>query len=151
MGQDDLLARVQRNGRLYGPNESRRAICAVVDVLGELLPEPAYRRLVASLPADIRQRLPWTGAGRFLPVAGVRAFVARLVDRLHTDGPDAAFLARVVLTQLNADGYGPAALAPLVPADLRPLLRAGAPVIAATVPAVRRVGAAKQGVARTVR
>jgi hypothetical protein len=129
MDHDDLLARIQRDGRLYGPNESRRVMLAVLGSLSELLPAPAYRRLLAALPADVRQRLPRPGAGRISPVTGVRVFVARIAGRLHVDGPDAAFLARVVLTQLNASGRGcaPAALAPLVPADLRPLLRSGAP------------------------
>jgi hypothetical protein len=129
MDQDDLLALIQRDGRLYGRNESRRAMLAVLTSLSEMLPAPAYRRFFSALPADIRQRLPRPGAGRISPVAGCRAFVARISGRLLVDGPDAAFLARVVLTQLNALGRGcaPAALAQVVPADLRPLLRSGAP------------------------
>ncbi len=142
MDQDDLLARIQQDGRLYGRNESRRAIGAVLTSLSELLPAPAYRRLRSALPADLRRHLPRPGAGRISPVAGVRTFVDRVAGRLHVDGPDAAFLARVVLTRLNTLGGAgaPAALAALVPADLRPLLRAGAP----DAPVTRRVAAANQ-------
>ena len=123
MDHDDLLARIQRSGRLPGRNESRRVACGVLTVLSELLPAPSYRRLTALLPEDVRQRLPRPGAGRIIHVLDCRGFVARVADRLMADGPDAAFLARVVLQQLNAIGHGvtPAALAHLVPADLRPL------------------------------
>ncbi len=143
MDQDELLARIQRDGRLYGPHETRRAVGAVLTTLSEMLPAPAYRRLLASLPVGLRQRLPRPGAGRISPVTGCRGFVARVAGRLHLDGPDAAFLARAVLGQLNTLGRGcaPAVLAPLVPADLRPLLRArpaDAPVL---MPVARRVAA----------
>jgi uncharacterized protein (DUF2267 family) len=142
MDQDDLLARIQQDGRLYGRNETRRAIGAVLTSLSELLPAPAYRRLFSALPADLRRPLPRPGAGRIVPVTSSRSFVARVAERLYVDGPNAAFLARVVLTRLNTAGSAcaPAALAPLVPADLRPLLRAGAP----DAPVTRRAVVANQ-------
>jgi hypothetical protein len=148
MDQDELLARIQARGRLYGRDESGRAACAVLTALAELLPAPAYRRLLVALPADLRHRLPRPGAGRIAPVAGYRAFVARVADRLLIDGPDAAFLARVILGQLNAAGHGctPSALAPLVPLDLRPLLRA---VPADTVPQPAPVPAIPAGAGRS--
>jgi uncharacterized protein (DUF2267 family) len=125
MNQDDLLTRIQKSGRLHGRNESRRVTATVLGVLSELLPAPAYRRLTAALPEDLRQRLPPAVPGRIVEIVDCRRFLARIADRLLTDGGDAAFLARVVLAELNAAerGISPAELAHLVPMDLRPLFR----------------------------
>jgi hypothetical protein len=120
---DDLLARVQQRGRLHGRNESRRAVCAVVEALGEFLPARAFQLIAGQLPDEVRRRLsrPATTAA---PTC--RAFVTGVGRRLHVDGPDAAFTARVVLEQLNATRrvITPAGFAHLVAPDLRPLLRA---------------------------
>ncbi|GAA4609963.1 uncharacterized protein (DUF2267 family) [Actinoplanes octamycinicus] len=125
MNHDDLLTRIQQNGRLHGRNESRRVVTTVLGVLSELLPAPAYRRLTAGLPEELRQRLPIPEPGRIVEILDVRRFLTRVADRLYADSADAAFLARVVLAELNtADrGIRPEQLAHLVPADLRPLFR----------------------------
>src|SRR5690242_11411019 len=71
------------------------------------------------MPAD----LPPAPTG--VPAAST-GFVSRVAARLIIDETDAAFLCRVVFAQLNAAPVGPtpAGLADLVPAGLRPLLRA---------------------------
>ncbi|MEV6846426.1 DUF2267 domain-containing protein [Actinoplanes sp. NPDC051411] len=135
---EDLLARVQHRGRLHGRNESRRAVCAVVEALGEFLSARAFHLLAEQLPLPVRHRPP---ADPAVPTS--RTFLAGIARRLLMDGPDAAFTARIVLEELNATGrvITPARFAHLVAPDLRPLLGARrAPVTASeTNPAPRRV------------
>jgi uncharacterized protein (DUF2267 family) len=128
----DVLAIVQERGRLHGPNETRRAVRAVVGVLADALPPPIFQRLVAHLPGTVRIGLPHSG----VPVSSCRDFITRIGDRLLVDDPNAAFLARIVLEELNAvrHGHTPAQFAHLAPADMRPLLKASAP---AHVPVMR--------------
>jgi hypothetical protein len=127
MDRPDLLSRVQQRARLHGPNESRRAIRAVVDALVEAVPVAHSRRLAMRVATE-------TGAG--LPAAaltdhsgrsgGCHTFIAEIAQRLFIDEPNAAFLARVVFGELNSAGHGitPAAVSSLAPPDLRPLLGA---------------------------
>jgi uncharacterized protein (DUF2267 family) len=125
MDQHDLLTRIQESGRLHGRNESRRVTATVLGVLSELLPATAYRRLIVNLPEDLRRALPVPETNRIVEIVDCRRFLARVADRLYADSGDAAFLARVVLSELNAGerGVTPADLAHLVPMDLRPLFR----------------------------
>jgi len=135
---EDLLARIQIRGRFHGRNESRRAVIAVVETLGEFLSARAFHLLTEQLPHPVRHRPSTTAA-----VPTCRTFLARIADRLLLDGPDAAFTARVVLEELNASGrvITPARFAHLVAPDLRPLLCARRAPVAATEtnPAPRRV------------
>jgi hypothetical protein len=135
---EDLLARVQHRGRLHGRNESRRAVRAVVEAIGEFLSPRAFHLLADQLPVAVRHRPVAAGS---LP--SCRSFLAGIAGRLLMDGPDAAFTTRVILEELNATGrvITPARFAHLVAADLRPLLCARrAPVTAdETNPAPRRV------------
>jgi hypothetical protein len=135
---EDLLARVQHRGRLHGPNESRRAVRAVVEALGEFLSARAFHLLSEHLPIPVRHRPAMAGT-----VPTSRTFLAGIAQRLLLDGPDAAFTTRIVLEELNATGrvITPGRFAHLVASDLRPLLCARrAPVTAdETNPAPRRV------------
>src|SRR6185436_3050029 len=119
MDQHDLLSRIQKSGRLHGRNESRRVTATVLGVMSELLPASAYRRLILTLPEDLRGQLPVPEAGRIVEIIDCRRFLARVGERLYADGSDAAFLARVVLSELNTGerGVSPAELAHLVPMD----------------------------------
>jgi uncharacterized protein (DUF2267 family) len=121
---------------LHGPNETRRAVRAVVGTLGDVLPPPIFPRLVVHLPGAIRIGLPSSG----IPVFSSRDFITRIGDRLLVDDPNAAFLARIVLEQLNAvrHGHTPSHFAHLAPSDLRPLLRAMPPTHVAAVRLTRR-------------
>jgi hypothetical protein len=127
---------VQQRARLHGPNETRRAVQVVVGALAGVLPPPVYQRMTAHLPAEIRVGLPAAGT----PVAGCRDFLSRIGTGLLVDGPNAAFLARTVLEQLNAAGHRhvPASAAAFAPADLRPLLTALPPAPPLPVPPVVR-------------
>jgi len=133
---EDLLARVQHRGRLHGRNESRRAIGAVVETLGEFLSARAFHLLTEPIPLPLRHR-----PRPIVPT--VRTFLATVAVRLHMDGPDAAFTARIILEELNATGrvITPARFAHLVAADLRPLLCARRAAVTAdeSNPAPRRV------------
>jgi uncharacterized protein (DUF2267 family) len=132
----DLLVRVQQRARLHGPNETRRVVRAVVRALADVLPPPLYQRMTAHLPTEIRVGLPTAGT----PVAGCRDFLSRIGTGLFVDGPNAAFLARAVLEQLNAEGHPhvPASAAASAPADLRPLLTALPPSVTSPAPPVVR-------------
>ncbi|NMO57884.1 DUF2267 domain-containing protein [Actinoplanes sp. TBRC 11911] len=132
----DLLVTVQERGRLHGPNETRRAVRAVLAALCDVLPPPIFQRLAVHLPSPLRMGLRDSG----VPVSGCHDFVSRIGDRLLVDDPNAAFLARIILEQLNAvrHGHTPAQFADLAPADLRPLLRASAPAHTPVVRAGRR-------------
>ncbi len=127
---------VQQRARLHGPNETRRAVRAVVGALADVLPPTVYQRLAVQLPAAIRAGLPAPGT----PVASCRDFLTRIGTGLFVDGPNAAFLARVVLEQLNAAGHPhvPASAAAYAPADLRPLLTAMPPSVPPVVRTIRR-------------
>jgi uncharacterized protein (DUF2267 family) len=141
---DDLLARVQQRARLHGRNESRRAVCAVVEALAEFLSSRSFHLLAEQLPEEIRRRLVKPAAGlRPMTAPNCRSFLSRVGRRLLIDGPDAAFTARVVLEQLNATRrvITPAAFAHLVAPDLRPLLcaRPAPQLLDEKSPAPRRV------------
>ncbi|WP_244876499.1 DUF2267 domain-containing protein [Winogradskya consettensis] len=119
----DVLARIQERARLHGPNETRRAVGAILASLADILPRHVFHQLTATFPDDLHP------TGPLPPVAvapGRNAFVSRLAAHLLIDEPDAAFLARVIFEQWNAAArtLSPATIAYLAPAGLRPLLRA---------------------------
>jgi uncharacterized protein (DUF2267 family) len=142
VNDEDLLARVQHRGRLHGRNESRRAICAVVEALGEFLSPRAFHLLTDQLPDPVRH-LVRGSASSVMARPSARTFLAGIAARLLMEGPDAAFITRIILEELNATGrvITPARFAHLVEADLRPLLCARrAPITAdVTNPAPRRI------------
>jgi uncharacterized protein (DUF2267 family) len=127
MHRDDLLSQVRISARLYGRNQARRVVQAVLRALREHVPEAAFRNLTAELPAGVE--VP--AAGRSEPVTGAtaaRRLIRDVAQQLHIDEPNAAFYARITFAQLNAfcRGTTPAQLAARLPADLRPLLSARA-------------------------
>jgi hypothetical protein len=131
MDRPDLLSRVQRRGRLYGRNESRRVIRAVIDILVEAVPVPQARRLAMRVATETGGGLPdaaLSDDGPHNTECDCRAFITAVAQRLFTDEPNAAFLSRVVFGELNAAPHGitPAALTPSAPLDLRALLSAEA-------------------------
>jgi hypothetical protein len=173
MSRPDLLSRVQHRGRLYGRNESRRVVRAVIDTLLDAVPLPLSRRLAMRVSTETGAGLPRSALSDDGPDGSgcdCRAFVAAAARRLFTDEPNAAFLARIVFGELNAARHGitPAALALSAAPDLRPLLRAeasvetarppvvpvpdklGVPTSAPPHPPVEAMAAARVSVARTV-
>ena len=124
MNDEDLLARVQHRGRLHGRNEARRAICAVVEALGEFLSPRAFHLLTDQLPDPVRHLVRAASASPVMARPSARTFLAGIAARLLMEGPDAAFTTRVILEELNATGrvITPARFAHLVAPDLRALL-----------------------------
>lgn len=129
--RNDLLYEIQTRARLYGRAQSRRVVQAVVQALGEFLPEAVFVDLIAGLPEDIDVPHP---AGRHpdaAPPGGVdacRRLTERVATRLLVDAPNATFFCRVVFEQLNTSWRGttPERLASCLPIDLHPLLTAHA-------------------------
>jgi uncharacterized protein (DUF2267 family) len=121
--RDNVVSRVRFRARLYGRNETVRAVRAVLAVLAATAPAGAFRTLTARLPAELVPPAAWPGSA-----ASSRQFVSGVAACLYLDEPSAAFLTRVVFEELNAycPTTGPAGFAALVPADLRPLLTARA-------------------------
>jgi uncharacterized protein (DUF2267 family) len=136
----DLLTEVQRRGRLHGRNEARRVVCGVLEALGDILPGRATDLLLPQLPDEIRSRP--LRRDRCATPANCRAFLERVSTILYAEPPENAFLARVVLEQLNTTlrVITPAAFTHLVAADLRPLLRSGRPASVAAGPVERLTG-----------
>ncbi|WP_430783664.1 DUF2267 domain-containing protein [Actinoplanes sp. G11-F43] len=134
MDIDVLLADVERRARLHGRRESLRVVNGVVGVLSDVLPVRALELLTPHLPAEVRAGL--AGRSRVETAATCRAFLERVSTILHAESPDNAFLARVVLEQLNGSlrVISPAAFAHLVAADLRPLMLAGRPASGRDLP-----------------
>jgi hypothetical protein len=133
MDGPDLVSRVQQRARLHGPNQTRRAIRAVVDALVDAVPVAQSRRLAMRVATETGAGLPESALSDHdghEPGTGCRAFVATVARRLFIDEPNAAFLARVVFGELNSAGHGitPAGISGAAPADLRPLLTSGAEV-----------------------
>ncbi|WP_067499007.1 DUF2267 domain-containing protein [Actinoplanes sp. TFC3] len=129
---DALLASVERRARLHGRRESLRVVSGVTGALTDVLPPRAAELLAPHLPTEILARLD--GRLRLEAPATCRAFLGRITSILYVDQPDNAFLARVVIEQLNASlrVISPAAFAHLVAPDLRPLLRSGRPALPRT-------------------
>jgi hypothetical protein len=136
MRGDDLLSGIQVGGRLHGRNETVRVVRAVLGTLGRVVDTaPLEDRVPADLlPAAAPDDEAWNA----------RRFIHTVAALLMIDEPDAAFLCRVTFTQLNAAcESAPAMLAPLAPADLRPLLLAhpDQPVLTRLVPEPDEFGA----------
>ena len=124
---EDLLTQVRIRARLHGRNQARRVVRAVLQALSEVVPETAFRRLAAHLPADVGVGSPDPGRGNAAAATSAsRRMIHSVAEQLHVDSADAAFYLRVTFEQLNNSGRGvtPARLAPSLPADLRPLLTA---------------------------
>jgi hypothetical protein len=129
MRGDDLLSEIQVGGRLHGRNETRRVVRAVLGTLGRVLDTTPLEKTVPAdlLPAESPDDHAWNA----------RLFIHTVASLLMIDEPDAAFLCRITFAQLNdACDSAPAMLAPLAPADLRPLLLAypDQPVLRMSVP-----------------
>ncbi len=99
MQHDTFIGQVQQRARLASRGEAERATRAVLETLGDRIPEGLADNLAAQLPQEIGEHLRRTevfgGEG-----TGVRfgrdEFIARVSDRSGFDGPKAAFASRVV-------------------------------------------------------
>ncbi|MEU8803615.1 DUF2267 domain-containing protein [Spirillospora sp. NPDC048819] len=130
MRHEEFIGQVQARARLSGHGEAERATRAVLETLGERIPEGLADNLAAQLPHEIGEHLRRTevygGAGsgeRF----GRHDFIERIAARSGADEPRSAYLARVVLevTDEATQGTVTDKVRHSLPADLRDLVTAG--------------------------
>jgi uncharacterized protein (DUF2267 family) len=90
---------VQQRARLGSRGEAERATRAVLETLGDRIPEGLADNLAAQLPQEIGEHLRRTevlgGAGTGIRF-GLDEFVTRVSEKSGFDGPKAAFTSRVV-------------------------------------------------------
>jgi uncharacterized protein (DUF2267 family) len=130
MRHEEFIGQVQNRARLSGHGEAERATRAVLETLGERIPEGLADNLAAQLPHEIGEHLRRTevygGAG-----TGERFdrhdFIERIAVRSGTDEPRSAYLARVVLEVADEATQGGVAqkVRDSLPSDLRNLVAAG--------------------------
>ena len=126
MRHDEFTGQVQSRARLAGRGDAARAACAVLETLGERVPEGLAGNLTAQLPHEIGEHLRRTevygGAGigdRF----GRQDFIARVAERAGAGEPQAAYLARAVAEAVQ--GGLVAKVAENLPENIRQLITAG--------------------------
>lgn len=99
MQHDTFIGQVQSRARLSSRGEAERATRAVLETLGDRLPEGLVDNLAAQLPQELDVHLRRTevfgGEG-----TGIRfdrdEFVSRVSQRSGFDGPKSTFVSRVV-------------------------------------------------------
>lgn len=130
MQHDEFIGQVQSRARLSSRGDAERATRAVLETLGERIPEGLADNLAAQLPHEIGEHLRRTevyaGAGtgeRF----GRHDFIARVAERAGVDEPQAAYLVRAVteVTGEAVQGGLLAKVAESLPKDIRQLVTAG--------------------------
>lgn len=130
MQHEEFIGLVQNRARLPGQGEAERATRAVLETLGERIPEGLADNLAAQLPHEIGEHLRRTqvyggqGTGeRF----DRHDFIDRIVARSGADEPRSVYLARVVLEVTDEATQGTVAqkVRESLPADLRDLVATG--------------------------
>jgi uncharacterized protein (DUF2267 family) len=130
MQYDEFIGLVQNRARLSSRGDAARATRAVLETLGERIPEGLADNLAAQLPHKIGEHLRRTevhaGAG-----TGERFdrsdFIARVAGRAGVREQQAADLTRAVAEVIDEATQGGlmAKLADSLPADIRELVTAG--------------------------
>ncbi len=130
MQHDEFIGLVQDRARLSSRGDAERATRAVLETLGERIPEGLAGNLAAQLPHEIGEHLRRTevyaGAG-----TGERFdrpdFIARVAERAGIHDPQAAYLTRAVAEVVDEATQGAlmAKLTDSLPADIRGLVTAG--------------------------
>lgn len=129
MQHDEFIGHVQDRGRLSSRGDAERATRAVLETLGERVPEGLAEHIAAQLPHEIGEHLRRTvtlggqGTGeRF----DMNTFVSRTAERAGVDEPQAAYLARVVAEIPDEATQGVAGrVNESLPTDLGNLLTSG--------------------------
>jgi uncharacterized protein (DUF2267 family) len=127
---DAFIGQVQARARLRSRGEAERATRAVLETLGDRIPEGLADNLAAQLPQEIGDHLRRTevlgGAG-----TGVRfgrdEFITLVSERSGFDGPKAAFASRAVCEVVGEAVQGGlmAKVREGLPTDLQVLVTAG--------------------------
>jgi uncharacterized protein (DUF2267 family) len=125
---DEFIGQVQSRARLGSRGDAERVTRAVLETLGERVPDGLADNLASQLPREIGEHLRRTVGGdgtgdRF----DRNTFVDRVTHRAGLDGPQAVFVARVVFEVVDQATQGAvmAKVREALPPDLRPVLTAG--------------------------
>lgn len=125
---DEFIGQVQARARLGSRGDAERVTRAVLETLGERVPDGLTDNLASQLPREIGENLRRTeggdGTGERFDRNG---FVDRVTHRTGMDGPQAVFVARVVF-EVVAEATQGALMAKVrdaLPPDLRPVMTAG--------------------------
>jgi uncharacterized protein (DUF2267 family) len=130
MQHDAFIGQVQARARLASRGEAERATRAVLETLGDRIPEGQADNLAAQLPQEIGDHLRRTevlgGAGTGVRF-GLDEFITRVGERSGFDGPRAAYVSRVVFEVVDEAVQGGlmAKVRQDLPDDLRTLVTAG--------------------------
>ncbi|OLT13609.1 hypothetical protein BJF79_20250 [Actinomadura sp. CNU-125] len=130
MRHEEFIGQVQDRARLSGWSQAERATRAVLETLGERVPEGLADNLAAQLPHEIGEHLRRTevyGGGGSGERFDRHDFVERIAARAGTDDPRAAYYARVVLevTDEATQGGTMRKIGDALPPDIRDLMTAG--------------------------
>jgi uncharacterized protein (DUF2267 family) len=130
MQHDAFIGQVQARARLSSRGEAERVTRAVLETLGDRIPEGLADNLAAQLPEEIGNHLRRTevlggeGTGvRF----GLNEFVNLVSERSGFDQPGAAFASRVVCEVVGEATQGGVMgkVREALPGDLQTLVTAG--------------------------
>jgi uncharacterized protein (DUF2267 family) len=127
---DEFIGQVQARARLESRGEAERVTRAVLETLGERIPDGLADNLAAQLPREIGEHLRRTapsdgrGTGEHFDRNG---FVDRVVERSGYDAPYTIFVARVVFEVVGEATQGGVMnkVRDALPPDLRPVFTAG--------------------------
>jgi uncharacterized protein (DUF2267 family) len=130
MQHDDFIGQVQSRARLSSRGDAERATRAVLETLGERIPEGLADNLAAPLPQEIGEHLRrtevWAGLG-----TGERFdredFIARVAERASVREQQAAYITRAVTEVVGEAIQGGlmGKIAESLPSDIRDLVTAG--------------------------
>jgi uncharacterized protein (DUF2267 family) len=130
MQHDDFIGQVQSRARLSSRGDAERATRAVLETLGERIPEGLADNLAAPLPQEIGEHLRRTevyagfGTGeRF----SRQDFIARVAERASVREQQAAYLTRAVTEVVGeaTQGHLMGKVAESLPDDIRDLVTSG--------------------------
>ncbi|WP_117211055.1 DUF2267 domain-containing protein [Allorhizocola rhizosphaerae] len=130
MKYDDFLGQVQNRARLADLGQAERATRAVLETLGQRIPDGLAGNLAAQLPHEVGEHLRRyqmfgeLGTGEHFDLD---EFVRRVSERSGLDGPQAAFVVRAVCEVVDEATQGSVwqKVSETLPSDLRTLVTAG--------------------------
>jgi uncharacterized protein (DUF2267 family) len=130
MQHDYFIGQVQQRARLSSRGEAERATRAVLETLGDRIPEGLADNLASQLPQEIGEHLRRTevlGGGGTGIRFGLDEFISRVSERSGFDGPKAAYTSRVVCEVVDeaVQGGMMAKVREDLPGDLQKLVTAG--------------------------
>lgn len=130
MQHDQFMGQVQSRARLANAGQAERITRAVLETLGERIPDGLAGNLASQLPLEVAEHLRRyqmfgeVGTGEQFDVP---EFVDRVSRRSGLDGPEAAFAIRVVCEVVNdaTSGGLMAKVSESLPNDVSRLVTAG--------------------------